>query len=123
MYTDYELRCISTLIELYPELEAPLQAIIGRLEDLAEAVKENYYHPSMLGSWSIKNVAPAIAPHMDYANLAGINQGMAASDGFLEAIDPNTTAERKAELEDQLLRYCRFDTEAMVEIAIRLADE
>jgi len=26
------------------------------------------------------------------------------------------TADRKAELEAQLLRYCKFDTEAMVEI-------
>jgi hypothetical protein len=59
---------------------------------------------------------------MDYANLEGINQGMAASDGFLEAIDPNTTGERKAELEDQLLRYCRFDTEAMVEIVNHLQE-
>jgi hypothetical protein len=120
MYTDYELRCINTLIKLYPDLEAPLKAIIDRLEDLAEVLRDYYYHPSMLGSWSIKDVAPAIAPHMDYAKLAGINQGTAASDGFLEAIDPSTTAERKAELEEQLLRYCRFDTEAMVEIAYLL---
>jgi hypothetical protein len=117
MYTDYELRCINTLIELYPDLEASLKAIIKRLEDLAEILRDHYYHPSMLGSWSIKDVAPAISPHMDYANLEGINQGMAASDGFIEAIDPNTTADRKAELGEQLLRYCRFDTEAMVELA------
>jgi hypothetical protein len=70
----------------------------------------------MLGSWSIKAVLPAVAPHMNYAELEGINQGMGASDGFIEAIDPGTTPERKSELEDQLLRYCRFDTEAMVEI-------
>jgi hypothetical protein len=41
---------------------------------------------------------------------------MAAPDGYLEAIDPNTSAERKAALEKHLLRYCKFDTEAMVEI-------
>jgi hypothetical protein len=75
----------------------------------------------MLGSWSIKAVTPAMAPHMNYANLEGINEGMAASDGFLEAIDPDTSAERKVELEEQLLRYCKFDTEAMVEIVRFLA--
>jgi hypothetical protein len=64
---------------------------------------------------------------MNYAELEGINEGMAASDGFLEAIgsrpgaapvkrDRGPTIERKAELEEQLVRYCRFDTEAMVEI-------
>jgi len=53
---------------------------------------------------------------MDYAMLEGIKEGTAASDGFLEAINPATDAARKAELEEQLLRYCKFDTEAMVEI-------
>ena len=101
---------------MLPDLEAPLQAIINRLEDLAVIVEDHYYHPSMLGSWSVKCVAPAIAPHMNYAELEGINEGTGASDGYLEAIHPETTPERKAELEDQLLRYCRFDTEAMVEI-------
>ena len=41
---------------------------------------------------------------------------MGASEGFLEAINADTSPERKAELEEQLLRYCKFDTEAMVEI-------
>jgi hypothetical protein len=70
----------------------------------------------MLGSWSIKAVLPCIAPQMDYSMLEGINEGMAASDGYLEAIDLATDAQRKAELKEQLLRYCKFDTEAMVEI-------
>ena len=107
---------INGLIVLFPDLNNPLERIIDRLVDLHPIVKAHYYHPRMLGSWSIKAVSPAIAPHMDYANLEGIKEGMAASDGYLEAIDPNTTDERKAELEEQLLRYCKFDTEAMVEI-------
>jgi hypothetical protein len=53
---------------------------------------------------------------MDYSQLEGIQEGTAASEGFLEAIDPETTPARKAELEEQLRRYCRFDTEAMLEI-------
>lgn len=116
MYTNYEERVIESLIELFPDLETPLSAIVNRLFDLHPVVKDNYYHPDMLGSWSIKAVLPTIAPHMDYANLEGIKEGTAASDGFIEAIDPGLSAERKAELEEQLLRYCRFDTEAMVEI-------
>ena len=121
MYTGYELRVIMALIELFPDLETPLQLIADRLFDLAEVVEEHYYHPSMLGSWSIKAVVPAIAPGMDYAALDGINEGTAASEGYLEAIKPKTTPERKAELEDQLLTYCRFDTEAMVAIVRQLS--
>ncbi|MCH7822108.1 MAG: DUF2779 domain-containing protein [Proteobacteria bacterium] len=116
MWTNYEEGVISYLIELLPDLAEPLQKIIDRLYDLHPVVRENYYHPKMLGSWSIKAVLPCIAPYMNYAELEGINAGMAASDGFIEAIDPNTSPERKAELEEQLLRYCKFDTEAMVEI-------
>lgn len=121
MYTTYERTVINGLIERFPDLADPLGKIIGRLVDLHPIVKAHYYHPDMLGSWSIKAVTPAMVPHMNYANLEGINEGMAASDGFLEAIDPDTSAERKVELEEQLLRYCKFDTEAMVEIVRFLA--
>lgn len=59
---------------------------------------------------------------MDYAGLAGIAEGMAAADGYIEAINPETTLARKTELEEQLLLYCRFDTEAMVRIVRFLTD-
>ena len=116
MYTSYEKGVITRLIELFPDLDEPLTKIINRLIDLHPIVKQHYYHPKMLGSWSIKAVLPCIAPHMDYSMLDGIKEGTAASEGYLEAINPDTDAVRKAELEQQLLRYCKFDTEAMVEI-------
>ena len=116
MYTSYEKTVIKGLIDLFPDLTEPLQKIVDRLIDLYPIVKNHYYHPKMLGSWSIKAVLPAIAPHMDYSQLEGIQEGMGASDGYLEAIGRDTTPERKAELEEQLLRYCSFDTEAMLEI-------
>jgi hypothetical protein len=116
MYTSYEKGVINGLIESFPDLEEPLQGIVDRLVDLHPIVKAHYYHPQMLGSWSIKAVLPAIAPGMSYATLEGINEGTGASDGYLEAINPGTDPARKRALEKQLLRYCRFDTEAMVEI-------
>jgi len=116
MWTNYEEGVIRSLIELFPDLADPLQMIIDRLYDLHPVVKENYYHPKMLGSWSIKAVLPAIAPQMNYAELEGIHEGMGASEGFIEAISAETAPTRKAELEEQLLRYCKYDTEAMVEI-------
>jgi len=70
----------------------------------------------MLGSWSIKAVLPTIAPQMDYLQLEGIKEGSGAADGFIEAIAPTTSPARKAELQEQLLRYCKFDTQAMAEI-------
>jgi hypothetical protein len=115
-YTNYERTVLQRLIELYPDLEVPLTRIIARLFDMQPVVKANYYHPKMLGSWSIKSVMPTIDPAMDYAKLDGIREGTAAADGFIEAIDSATTRARKVELGEQLRRYCRFDTEAMVRI-------
>lgn len=119
-YTNYEQKVLEGLIEMLPEFSDSLEDIISRIIDLHPIVKQNYYHPDMLGSWSIKAVLPCIAPDTSYAGLEGIAEGTAASDGFLEAIGFGTggppTSERKAELEQQLRRYCRFDTEAMVTI-------
>jgi hypothetical protein len=123
MYTDYEQKVIEGLLDLLPDLADPLQKILNRLYDLHPVVKRSYYHPDMLGSWSIKAVLPTINPDMDYTKLEGIAEGSAASDGFIEAINPETDLVRKAELEEQLLRYCRFDTEAMVEIVRFFTDD
>ena len=46
--------------------------------------------------------------------------GKAASEGYLEAMLPETSEQRKVELEQQLLRYCKFDTEAMVRLVRHL---
>jgi hypothetical protein len=116
VYTNFEQRVIQGLAERYPDLAEDLNKIINRIIDLHPIVKQNYYHPDMLGSWSIKAVLQCIAPQMNYAELHGINEGSAAAEGFLEAIDPATDMIRKLELEEQLRRYCRFDTEAMLEI-------
>jgi hypothetical protein len=53
---------------------------------------------------------------MQYQELIGIQEGTAASEGYLEAIHADTTGERKAQLKEQLLRYCKFDTEALVRL-------
>ena len=123
MYTSYEKTVIKGLVAMFPDLAEPLTEIVNRLWDLHPLVKSHYYHPDMLGSWSIKAVLPSMVPHMDYALLEGIKEGTAASDGFLEAINPETEPARKTELEEQLLRYCKFDTEAMVEIVRFLTEQ
>jgi hypothetical protein len=121
MYTSYEKRVIEGLAAMFPVLSEALLMIIGRLVDLHPPAKAYYYHPDMLGSWSIKAVLPTIAPDMDYAMLEGIQEGTEASAAYLEAIHPDTSAERKEEIRLDLLRYCRHDTEAMVRLLHFLA--
>ncbi len=116
MYTTYERDVINGLSAMFPDLATGLQAIVARLVDLYPVTKSNYYHPDMLGSWSIKAVLPTIAAEMDYSRLEGIQEGTAASAAYLEAINPLTPPQRKEELRRELLKYCRHDTEAMVRL-------
>lgn len=115
-YSAYEARVLGELAGLLPDLSDAIGAIRSRLVDLLPITKANYYHPAMLGSWSIKSVLPTIAPDMDYAGLEGIQEGTEASEAYLEAIDPETSVERREVLRAQLLRYCRHDTQAMVRL-------
>jgi len=116
MYTTYERTVIEGLAGMFPDLAGALQAIISRLADLHPVTLDNYYHPDMLGSWSIKAVLPTIAADMDYARLEGIQEGTAASAAYQEAIDPGTSEQRKEEIRSELLKYCKHDTEAMVRL-------
>lgn len=116
MYTSYEKGVIANLADMFPDIAGELQAIINRLVDLHPVTKANYYHPDMLGSWSIKAVLPTIAPEMDYELLEGINVGTEASSAYLEAINPETSEERREEIRVDMLRYCKHDTAAMLKL-------
>jgi hypothetical protein len=116
MYTTYERTVVQGLAAMFPDLDAALQAIDERLVDLHPVTRDNYYHPDMLGSWSIKAVLPTIAPDMDYAKLQGIKEGTEASVAYLEAINPATGPDRKEKIRRNLLKYCKHDTEAMVQL-------
>jgi hypothetical protein len=116
MYTAYEKGVIEGLATLCPDLADGLNALIERLVDLAPIARDNYYHPDMRGSWSLKSIIPTIDPELDYQKLEGINHGTAASAGYLEAIAPGIDEEHRAALENQLLRYCAIDTKAMVRL-------
>jgi len=78
--------------------------------------KNRYYHPSQQGSWSIKKVLPALVPELKYSDLDGVQDGNMAIAAYLEAIAPETTSDRKQEIEQQLRKYCELDTYSMVRI-------
>jgi len=116
VYTSYEQRVINALAARYPEFELKLKAIGDRLVDLHPVTKAHYYHPDMLGSWSIKSVLPTVAPKLDYGELGEVRNGDAAQTAYLEAIKPETSASRRERLRQDLLDYCRYDTLALVEL-------
>src|SRR5690606_16961558 len=112
---------INALAARFPDLAPALTAVTGRLVDLYPLAARGFYHPAMRGSWSLKALLPIVAPDLRYSNLKEIQEGTAASEGYLEAIDPATTPERRQALGRALRAYCRMDTEALVRLAHFLA--
>ncbi len=115
-FAGFETARIRELAERFPDLAEPLLAINARVVDLLPIARNRYYHPSQQGTWSIKAVLPAAVPELSYHQLEGVQDGESAMDAFSEAIQSDTTAERKGEIERQLLAYCRLDTFAMVRL-------
>ena len=112
----FEKTRIRELVECFPRLAGRLSALNERIVDLHPVAREHYYHPSQQGSWSIKEVLPAACPDLSYGNLDGVKDGGMAMEAFLEALAPQTAPERKAEIERELLAYCRLDTYGMVRL-------
>jgi hypothetical protein len=112
----FESGIMRGLAERFPNLAPGLLAIVERVVDLLPIARNRYYHPSQHGSWSIKAVLPAVCPDLAYDQLDGVQHGQAAQGAFLEAMSPGNTPERKAEIERQLLAYCKLDTLAMVRL-------
>lgn len=112
----FENSRIRELATSYPELAHALNSIAERIVDLLPIARNHYYHPSQQGSWSIKAVLPALCPELSYGHLGGVKSGDMAVEVFTEAIKPECTLERKREIEQQLLDYCKLDTYAMVRL-------
>ena len=112
----FEKARITDLGTRFPALRKQLMAVADRLVDLRPVAQGYYYHPSQEGSWSIKSVLPAVVPELDYGDLEDVQDGGMAMTAFVEAIHPDTNAERKARIERALLEYCKLDTYAMVRI-------
>jgi hypothetical protein len=112
----FENTRIKELAEAYPSYTDKLHALLPRVVDLLPVARNYYYHPDQKGSWSIKAILPTICPELQYSDLEGVQAGSEAGIAYLEAIEPKTPADRKEELRQQMLEYCKLDTLATVKI-------
>ena len=116
VYGSYEKTILNALAARYPDLREDLYMLRERLVDLLSIVRKTYYHPDMLGSWSIKKVLPTVAPHLDYGTLGEVQDGTAAGTAYIRIIDPDTDVEERQRLAGELLEYCKRDTLGLIEI-------
>lgn len=111
----FERTCILRLAERFSDLADDLRAIAARIADLLPVTREHWCHRDQGGSWSIKAVIPTIPTASTYDEL-DVGDGSAAQMAYLEAINPDTSPERRQHLEQALKAYCAKDTFAMIEV-------
>lgn len=112
---NFEKGVLKSLKRLFPEFEEEISERISRMKDLMLPFQNlHYYHSAMKGSHSIKNVLPALVPELKYDVLA-INNGNNASAAF-EMLQKETDIIKIAETREDLHKYCKLDTYAMVKI-------
>jgi hypothetical protein len=111
----FESSRLSELAASFPEYEEQVTGINARMKDLMLIFQQRqYYVPDMKGSYSIKQVLPAMVPGFSYDNLP-IGDGGSASMAFTSLFS-EPDPEKIRTIRDNLLEYCKLDTMAMLEI-------
>ncbi len=111
----FEIRILKELAEFIPEESKWIESVIARIIDLLLPFRNfHYYNPKQEGSCSIKKVMPALT-NKDYNNLE-INKGDDASLAYMDIAFGNVSEEEKQKIRNNLLEYCKLDTEGMIHI-------
>ena len=109
---------LKELGDQFPQYKADLDQMIERMVDLAVLFTEGIvYLSAMKGSFTLKYIIQVINPELNYATLS-IGHG-------LEAVKHYRTLQNnddEDEIKEALLKYCKMDTLAMVEILSWLED-
>lgn len=115
VYTAFEKTIITGLARSFPDLGDDLDGLIRRLYDLCDVLREYLYHPEFHGSFSIKQVLPAVAPFMTYGGMA-VENGLDASAMFAFMARGRYRGRQAKKVRRDMLEYCRMDTLAMVTV-------
>jgi hypothetical protein len=116
----FEERVLNELGEAFPEYTSWAADITLRLIDLIVPFRGfSYYHPSQMGSASLKKVLPAVTG-LSYDGLP-IGKGDDASLAYLDLMSGSMAEEEANRTRQELLEYCGQDTEGMVKIIEELS--
>jgi len=109
----FEVQRLQGLSARFSEKSAEISAVIENIRDLMAPFRDkSIYHWKLNGSYSIKNVLPALVDGYSYENLP-INSGNMASAAWVRMIQEPDANERQR-FYSELLEYCHLDTLAMV---------
>jgi hypothetical protein len=116
VYSAFERTQLRALADACPELAGGLGAIQARLRDLLPVVRRNIYEPAFRGSFSLKDVAPALAPQVTFDDLDEVAEGGAAAAAMVRIVGGAVDPGEEDRLRKALLAYCKRDTFALVEL-------
>ncbi len=111
----FEKTRLRELAALYPAFASRIDALINRLVDLLPLFRKHYYHPAMMGSTSLKDVLPTIAPDLAYDDLEVAN-GTQAQEAFQRMLLQQMPQSQRESTRQALLKYCERDTGALVRV-------
>jgi len=112
----FEGSVLRELAGIHGDLAPALLGIANRLWDLLPVVRGQVYFAEFGGSFSIKNVAPALISEISYTELGNINDGTAASDAFMRLVVDEPDGNNAIEIRRLLLAYCKLDTFSMARV-------
>lgn len=118
----FEAKCLETLARSSDMHADRLRAAAARLVDPLPIVRAAVYDPKFGSSFSIKSVAPALLGSRSYDEL-GVKDGLEAQRAYALSIDSRTAPARREKIRQDLLEYCRKDTEEMVRLVDWLSAE
>lgn len=117
----FEEGVLKELADSFSEYAAWTESVLSRLVDLIMPFRSfHYYHPSQKGSASLKSVLPAMTG-LSYEKMP-ISTGDDASLAFLTITFEAVPLDEVSRVRQELLDYCKLDTEGMVRIVERLRE-
>jgi hypothetical protein len=122
VYSGFEGTQLGQLESRFSDLAPALERIHARLFDLLPVVRRHLYHPGFAFSFSIKSVAPALAPGLDWSDLGAVAEGSAASAAFASLAAGRVPAGEQERLRTALRTYCARDTLALARVHAALRE-
>jgi hypothetical protein len=117
VWSSFESARLGEVAAALPEHAREIAGVQARLVDLLPIVRQHVAHQDFAGSFSLKQVAPVLAPAFGYDDLDGVSDGGEASQALVRlALGAVESAEDEATLRRALLAYCARDTLALLEV-------
>ena len=112
---------MKSLGEWFPEYKERIEILIDNIRDLEVPFRQrDLYHWQMAGSYSLKSILPALMLELSYEGME-ISDGGMASEAYFKMNEIQDPVELPR-LRSALLKYCRLDMLAMVEILEELKE-